>query len=382
MDPTLSRSRVRAFTLLELLCVLAIIGLLAALLLPAVSQAGARAKRVQCLQQLHQIGVAFHAFAHDHNSQFPMTVPANNGGTREFLAGATSAPGDFYFSFRHFQALSNELTTPKVLVCPSDNRPAAVDFSALKNDNLSYFVGLRAEYDLPTSILAGDRNVTNDWTSASPVVRLSPQHFLRWTDELHRFKGNLLFADAHATEMNSPGFTALANQLQTTSIIGLPQIRPPGQSSRGLGAGWPGPAAGGVNQAVSNQETSRLAELSHAARSSATPDATQQLVAVSSVREQVRPFAGAPNSEGSAAPATNPVRLLPPQASNSTSSPVVAPTDDSWLYHLRSWFASIVHGTAGKRGWFICALLLLLLLVTWVIRERYLTRKGRPKPRG
>ena len=68
----------RAFTLTELLVVIAIIGILAALLLPALSQAKNRALQVQCISQLHQTGQAFHSFAHDHNSQFPMQRKAKN----------------------------------------------------------------------------------------------------------------------------------------------------------------------------------------------------------------------------------------------------------------------------------------------------------------
>src|SRR6266481_2726239 len=59
-----------AFTLLELLCVIAIITILAAMLLPALNQAKARAMRIQCVNNLRQNGLAFHSFAHDHNGSF------------------------------------------------------------------------------------------------------------------------------------------------------------------------------------------------------------------------------------------------------------------------------------------------------------------------
>ena len=47
-------------------------------------------------------------------------------------------------TFRHFQVMSNELSTPKILVCPADTRVAAANFVRLKNQNVSYFVGLEA----------------------------------------------------------------------------------------------------------------------------------------------------------------------------------------------------------------------------------------------
>ena len=170
-------------SLIELLCVMAIIALLAALLLPALGQVKARARRIQCIDHLHQTGVGFISFANEHNGQFPMAVPGSAGGSLELAQGGHLLTGDFYFSYRHFQVASNELVTPKLLVCPADTRLPAASFATLSNANLSYFIGLNAEFSRPTSILAGDRNLTNDYTTAGTVVRFGQNYALRWTDE-------------------------------------------------------------------------------------------------------------------------------------------------------------------------------------------------------
>lgn len=141
----------RGFTLIELLVVLAIIGALISLLLPAIQKVHSAAQRIQCMNNLKQLGVALHHY-HDNHQQFPagavakpypadFTVPPSSyrwsalAQLTPYLE-QTSIYNSLDFSYPMYggplqtfqpspwpQALSNKETIAwpvKVFLCPSD----------------------------------------------------------------------------------------------------------------------------------------------------------------------------------------------------------------------------------------------------------------------
>src|SRR6516162_5373407 len=226
MNSVPSSRRAGAFTLVEMLTVIAIIGILAALLLPALSEGKARAKRIWCGSNLEQVGLAFHIFANDHHGRFPMGVPMSDGGAQEFVQNGYLVNGEFYFYYRQFQVMPNALGAPKILICPADTRPPAPDFKALQNSNLSYFVGVTADSLKPSSLLAGDRNITNTSSLNPTIIQGDAPGLVRWTRELHEYKGNMLFADTHVEEWNHMTISSGSNSPLTADNLFLPSVMP------------------------------------------------------------------------------------------------------------------------------------------------------------
>ena len=331
----LQRNHAAAFTLLELLVVISIIAILAALLLPALAKTKAKANRISCLNNLKQIGAASHLFANEHGDKFAVEVSTNQGGSLEYNRSVANVAGLFVYSFRNFQVLSNELVTPKILVCRSDKRPAATNFATLRDVNVSYFTGLNADPGNPNSVLAGDWNLTNSVTRPATATAVTEFNFT-WTKQVHEERGNVLFADGRVELLKSFSVNRSAGP---PTGLGRPTVTPGG--------------SGMASQASANSPP----------KTDERPTMSQSASAVlrkSGDRGAVR------SVESLAAPKTEPV---------STNAPLATVADEA---RTESWdtenFRSIV--AVAKAGYLLLLLLAILLLLMYFLRKRRRQRQG------
>ena len=179
----------RAFTLTELLVTIACMMVAATIFLSILAKSGARSSKLGCTNNLKQIGLAFRTFAIDNDGHYPMHESLTNGGSMELVSNGLVFP--------HFRVMSNELSTPKILACPSDqNKTYATNFdSGLTDTHLSYFINVDAVEENGSSLLCGDRNLNNKAPAGSRFFCLSNTSVIGWTRKIHGKKGNLCFVD-------------------------------------------------------------------------------------------------------------------------------------------------------------------------------------------
>ena len=124
-----------------------------------------------------------------------------------------------------FQVMSNELSTPKIVVCPQDvDREFATNFTTdFNNSRVSYFVNADGDADNPQTLLAGDSNFeVNSVRVKSGLLRLSSNAPASWTAARHRFSGYLLFGDGSVQGMNNAGLSNYFNAGSWTNRLAIP----------------------------------------------------------------------------------------------------------------------------------------------------------------
>jgi len=183
--------------------------------------------RIRCLNNLKQVALGFLIWAGDNDDRFPMQVSTNQGGSREWIGGPNA--------WRHFEVISNELNTPKLLFCPAERdssrtmasyfgpptgAPAQVPFT--NNLNLSYFVGVDAETNA-SLFLSGDHGMTNGTPVIGGLLDLNTNQPAGWAKPIHVDEGNVAMADGSVQSLSSRGLRdAVRRSGVATNRLALP----------------------------------------------------------------------------------------------------------------------------------------------------------------
>jgi len=171
------------FTLIELLIVIAIIAILASLLLPALSSAKLKAKRIACLNNMKQMGVAFSMYTSENDDTIPLAGYTDNNAINysfdDYLATyigieLTESQKEYYV-FPQGQS-------SKVLLCPADNvvrqggySPRTYSMprpSGLSYPSLSGGVGLAYYFTWSPNMASPPRLKVNKVTNPSGTLML------------------------------------------------------------------------------------------------------------------------------------------------------------------------------------------------------------------
>jgi prepilin-type N-terminal cleavage/methylation domain-containing protein/prepilin-type processing-associated H-X9-DG protein len=220
--------RRRAFTLIELLVVIAIISLLLTILVPVLRQAKYQARRVICVANLHQVGVAIHSYAGDFKDTIPFGpdgLPMMGGNFYTVTGDVTSlislmngAPVGLGLLLQNYLA-----EQPKVLFCPGTDQPSDADAQlarvGVKQAQCDYYyrhasvallVGTPDTFHIQLGRLGknrNDRSITALVMDVQFLAHPSLAPFQVVTRTSHNRKtSNILFADGQvASQDNADG---------------------------------------------------------------------------------------------------------------------------------------------------------------------------------
>ena len=227
-------SRRAGFSLVEALVLsLIVLFLFFVFLRPTVHRQPGKAQRIKCVSNLKNVALAIRIHAVDHDGLYPGPYFLSNSVDFASLSAAD-----------YFGLISNQLSTPKILVCPSDGSTFTTNSPPKEPAaKISYFGSLTATDSTPefvtnqsgesgvvlpgtpsTTFLAGDRNLQINGHPLPPgLAKLRKDSALSWSTAMHNEEGNIAMADGSVHQFTSPALRqAMASSEVEINLILIP----------------------------------------------------------------------------------------------------------------------------------------------------------------
>jgi prepilin-type processing-associated H-X9-DG protein len=214
----LVRSRSAGFARTELLVLIAILlGIISVLTISSIKakqQQRREQLKTQCVNNLRNIGLAYRIWSTDCGDAFPFEVSTNDGGAKEYIT-----------TWQQFQTLSNELSIPRVLICPGTTNIESANWQLISDRNITYFIGVTAAETSPQAFLSGDEGflISGKEPDANPVILKTNTH-MTYPPSVHRTTGNIAFGDGSVLQLSPARLTeGLRNSGLETNILLVPR---------------------------------------------------------------------------------------------------------------------------------------------------------------
>ena len=231
--------------MIELMVIVAVVAILAAVLLSKQMRDRDRARRINCISNHKHVSMGLRLFANDADA-YPFQSLSRPTNSMMFgSAFKTNDPGELW---KLIQVAENDISSARVLICPSDQLrrradtflttgvPGEFAHTNSRLNALSFFLSVDADESDPSLILMGDRYLTTDPESSSEAETkflFGQQDFfqgagmekkVRWISTLHQGGGNAGFMDGSGRQLTTAKLReAIAKQpVGRTNRIWLP----------------------------------------------------------------------------------------------------------------------------------------------------------------
>ena len=215
----------RAFSLVEVMVVVAVVAIFSVVVLAKQVRDRDRARRISCIGSLKNTSMGLRLFANDADGAYPFQFLSQPANSMKF--GSPFKGNDPNELWKLIQVASNDIASARVLICPADQarRPADSFLTAglpgefahtnSRLNALSYFLSIDPYEGSPQVFLMGDRYLTTDPETSSErgtKFLFGQQDFsegggldqkVRWISTVHQGGGNAAFMDGSIQQLTT-----------------------------------------------------------------------------------------------------------------------------------------------------------------------------------